>query len=359
VAAGNLSVVIGSHGKALHESSAVLAFNASGDTSCASQGDGTVNICASGGLYVNGVHFTNATTALKHATASNEAAISQLHAGDTMLWANASAQQSVLQDHGRKFEGVQAALLKVQMNATMLFDWLTVHSTDLEALGANASLQWSLITGLEHEDVRLWRASQSLDGGIATLNETTANHRSDIDVLTHAVGSHDVAIASLNLTATAQQSAIDNLTVTTDKGFRSDTLRITGLQEASQDHSDAIDLLHIYVAENGLKFDSINATTHLQRGIIGQLNSTNFQQQIEIAELKSQMFVANDTISAQQLEIDELRYALDAVNDTIISLKLAIDHVTRVSSFAPVAEVSPSTVAGTTSRVLCCLGIIV
>jgi len=61
-AAGDLSVVMGSYGEALHESSAVLAFNASGATPCRSQGNGTVNICASGGLYINGVAFTDATS---------------------------------------------------------------------------------------------------------------------------------------------------------------------------------------------------------------------------------------------------------------------------------------------------------
>ena len=472
MAAGNLSVVIGSHGKALHKSSAVLAFNASGDTPCASQGDGTVNICASGGLYVNGDHFTSTITTLNDTVAINEAAISQLQSGDVVLWANASAQQLALQDHGRKFEDMQATLLEVKMNATMLFDWLTVQSTGLEALGTNASLQWSLITGLEREDLRLWQASQSHDVGLAALNETTTNHEFDIDVLTHAVGRHDVAIASLNLTATEQQSAIDNLTATMETGLRSDSMSIAGLQEASQNHSDAIDLLHMDVLENSLNIESLNtsaiglvenasaqqlvlsahsasigtvqnrisehdddlfhlvdenailwanassqqkrldeletwiaavndsdleqqldidgqwvaldyvkdvvaeldATTHLQRGIIGQLNSTNFQQKFEIAELKTQMFVANDTISAHQIEIrqlkgtiadmndtnsaqqfdiDELRYALDSMNDTLVSLKSAIDHVTSVSSFAPVAEVSPSTVAGTTSMTDC------
>ena len=53
-ASGEGSMAFGSNGNATDAYSAVLSFDSTG-TICDSQGDGTVNICADGGLFVNGM----------------------------------------------------------------------------------------------------------------------------------------------------------------------------------------------------------------------------------------------------------------------------------------------------------------
>ena len=300
VAAGNLSVVIGSYGEALHESSAVLAFNASGDTRCASQGTGTVNICASGGLYLNGVLFTIPTMkALNQTAAGHEAAISQLESRDAMLWANASAQASTLQDHGRTFEDVQATLLQVTENATTVFDWLTVHSKDLEAAETNASVQWSQIVGLQREDLWLWQASQSHDGEIAAMNETVGNHQSAID--------------SLNHTVTDQQSTIDNLRETMNSTLDSEVAALQSVDSVLQ--SNVSGLWHDIQDLNN-NFDTVNSAVTSNQGTIGSLQTDVSHLQAMDIQLESNItFLLSGLVDAHTRITD--------LNGTNIALKLA------------------------------------
>ena len=69
IASGAYAFVAGKNGRAIHTDSAVLAFDggnlagfpADGNGECVSQGDKTVTICASNGLYLNGFKLDGLT----------------------------------------------------------------------------------------------------------------------------------------------------------------------------------------------------------------------------------------------------------------------------------------------------------
>ena len=62
IASGVDAFVAGEHGRANYTDSAVLAFDG-GDEACVSQGNKTVTICASNGLFLNGVKLEDAIEA--------------------------------------------------------------------------------------------------------------------------------------------------------------------------------------------------------------------------------------------------------------------------------------------------------
>ena len=296
-AAGNLSVVIGSYGKALHESSAVLAFNVSADTPCTSQGDGTISICASGGLYVNGIHFPNTTTTLEHATASNEAAASRHEVAIDSLNHTVTKQLAVI------------------YNLTEAMD----------------SVLRSNVSGLWHDIQDLNDAVDSVNSAVTTNEGDIRNLDSAIAVSRLNVTSNWLSINALEASVAANHEVIADL-------VRNDSL----LLSAVSDVNDRLELLRGNHTENltiGQLFDDFSAlstTLQIHHRALNDLELANAQHENNTAALRLEDIALWANASAQQQLLTDQRDLLLAVNasanhETTL-LWSAVDDVHSISS---------------------------
>ena len=309
---GAQSVIIGAFGVASHHSAAVFSFSPN-NASCFSNGNSTVSVCASNGLFVNGWRIDNVTAENAQMLRSQGTLLSRqdtlleaLFDNDTVVWNELNAVHSKIDalEVDAKLNVVRDNVLWLERNVTTVDD-------DLEGLQAAVVEVNQSLLELESLDVAVLQMNISnFDNMLSDYRSIVATIDTAVQVLHVDVAGMNESIMELQWNVSSQQSFID-------------ALAQTSLEHAVLINETGAGLVGLYgvVAALNTSLDWLNGNSTLQianaRTNFDKLNASVSEQSTTIDELKRDASILMANASVQQGQITSVAANVASLNTSM------------------------------------------